>query len=336
MRCIRTHRSVERNGDCRRPGALRAASAAVTLSAPRPTGGVRRARVPPVVHRLRSVTLALLALSACRGPAPALRTITYEDVYGRRRLNMGGPHMPPREWLKCGARYTEWRDGALVIVDAATGADEPAWDADALEAALRGQGDFDERAARDLARRPTLLSDDRGVALLEHDRRLYAYRFADGTLLRLTPDAAERSLLTLSPDGGTAAFRQDHELWALDTATGVVTRLTCDGTALVLNGELDWVYQEEIYGRGTWRAYWWSPEGAQLAFLQLDTTEVPVYPLVDELPRRPAVHELRYPKAGDPNARVRLGVVPVYGGPVVWADLGAYEGIDILIVNVAW
>ncbi len=294
----------------------------------------------PVAHHFRRSTLALLILSlalpACRGPQPALRTITYEDVYGRKRLDMGGPHTPPREWLKSGARYTERRDGALVIVDAATGAAEPAWDAAAFEAALRAQEDFDDHAARELARRPTLLSDDRRVALLEHGRRLYAYRFADGALLRLTRDEAERSLLSLSPDGGTAVFRQDHDLYALDTATGARTRLTGDGSAVVLNGELDWVYQEEIYGRGNWRAYWWSPDGAQIAFLQLDTTEVPVYPLVDELPRRPTVHELRYPKAGDPNARVRLGVVAVYGGPVVWADLGAYDGRDILIVNVAW
>ncbi len=293
-----------------------------------------------MTERCRRVFVTLLilppVLGACRGLAPARRTLTYEDVYGPRRLDLNGPPAPRRQWLKSGARYLEWRDDGAVVVDAATGREEPAWDADALAAALRAQGDFDERAVRDRPRRPMLLSDDLGVALLEHDGRLYAYRFADGTLRRLTRDAAERSLLTLSPDGGTAVFRRDHELWALDTATGVLTRLTFDGTERVLNGELDWVYQEEIFGRGTWGAYWWSPDSAQVAFLQLDTTEVPVYPLVDELPRHPKVRALRYPKAGDPNARVRLGVVPVYGGPVVWADLSAYAGEDILIVHVAW
>ena len=38
-------------------------------------------------------------------------------------------------------------------------------------------------------------------------------------------------------------------------------RLTTDGSPDVLNGKLDWVYQEEIYGRGNCsQAHWWSPD----------------------------------------------------------------------------
>jgi dipeptidyl-peptidase-4 len=153
---------------------------------------------------------------------------------------------------------------------------------------------------------------------------------------RLTGTAAERSELALSPDGRYVAFRQAHDLYTLTTDTGTETRLTHDGTELLLNGKLDWVYQEEIYGRGRWRAYWWSEDGGDLAYLQLDTTAEPVYPVTDYLPTHPQTTHLRFPKAGDPNATVRLGVVPAGGGETIWVDLREYGDTEILIVGVLW
>ena len=114
------------------------------------------------------------------------------------------------------------------------------------------------------------------------------------------------------------------------------TQLTHDGSDTLLNGVLDWVYQEELYGRGHWRSYWWSDDGRHIAYLQLNEAEVPVYPLVDYLPVHPTTESLRYPKAGDPNPKVRLGVVPPDGGDTVWVDLAQYDGTDILIPRVSW
>jgi dipeptidyl-peptidase 4 len=104
----------------------------------------------------------------------------------------------------------------------------------------------------------------------------------------------------------------------------------------VLNGKLDWVYQEEIYGRGTFRAYWWSPDSQRLAFLRLDEKGVPRYTLVDDISYHPEVETYPYPKAGDPNPKVRLGVVAVSGGSTQWVDTGAYEKSEPLIVEVSW
>ena len=72
----------------------------------------------------------------------------------------------------------------------------------------------------------------------------------------------------------------------------------------MLNGKLDWVYQEEIYGRGKFRAHWWSPDSRRLAFLRLDEAQVPRYTIVDEIPQHPAVEVYPYPKAGDPNPSI--------------------------------
>jgi len=94
---------------------------------------------------------------------------------------------------------------------------------------------------------------------------------------------------------------------------------------------MDWVYPEELE-LGT--AYWWSPDGKQIAYLQFDVSREPVFPQVDALAVRARLEPERYPVAGDPNADVRLGIVPATGGETRWVDLG--ETRDHLLARVAW
>jgi dipeptidyl-peptidase-4 len=91
-------------------------------------------------------------------------------------------------------------------------------------------------------------------------------------------------------------------------ATGSETRLTQGGSDTLLNGKLDWVYEEELASR-TGQAFLWSPDSTAIAYLQLDQARVPTFPIVDFVPVRNEVEWQRYPKSGAPNAIVRLGVV---------------------------
>ena len=43
-----------------------------------------------------------------------------------------------------------------------------------------------------------------------------------------------------------------------------------------------------------------------------------------------------YPKAGDPNPTVKLGVVNAAGGDIQWVDTYKYPAEDLLIVRVGW
>ncbi len=119
-------------------------------------------------------------------------------------------------------------------------------------------------------------------------------------------------------------------------ATGRERALTTGGGPQLLNGRLDWVYQEEIYGRGDYKAYWWSPDSRRIAFLRLDEAGVPVATVVDHVPVHQELEVTPYPQPGDPNPKVAVGVVPVVGGEAAWVDLARYQPSDPLVVGVGW
>jgi dipeptidyl-peptidase-4 len=118
--------------------------------------------------------------------------------------------------------------------------------------------------------------------------------------------------------------------------------VTTDGSDQRLYGVLDWVYQEELYGRGDFNGRWWNEDGSALAFLRLDEAEVKDFTVIDHVPpgaldtERAVVAEVtKYPKAGDPNPRAGLLVAWPETREVVEVDLSRYEP-DVLIVRVGW
>lgn len=144
-----------------------------------------------------------------------------------------------------------------------------------------------------------------------------------------TPEAEQDA--KLSPDNPSVAFRRDHDLYVINLATKAERRLTNDGSATLLNGETDWVSPEEL---DLDTAYWWSPDSRSIAYMQFDVSREPVFPQVSLMQPHGVVEPERYPKAGDPNAIVRLGVVAATGGKTKWMQLGAPE--DHLLARVVW
>jgi dipeptidyl-peptidase-4 len=159
----------------------------------------------------------------------------------------------------------------------------------------------------------------------------------DGAAVRLThtPEIDEVGV-SFSADGKWVAFIAEHNLHVVPTAGGEVRDLTIAGNDDLFFGRLDWVYQEELYGRGNFQGYWWSPDGARIALLRLDEAPVQEFVLVGDYPARPAVEKTNYPKTGEPNPNVDLGVIDVASGAVRWFDLAAYPLEDRLIVRVTW
>jgi dipeptidyl-peptidase-4 len=136
-----------------------------------------------------------------------------------------------------------------------------------------------------------------------------------------------------SPTGERIAFVQENNLFALDLKTGLREKLTSDGNENVLNGKLDWVYEEELAIRATGRAYQWSPDGKKIAYLRLDDTAVPQYPLTHYLSSHVSLTEERFPQSGDPDPVPSLHVVSVQGSehqswmsPIAKSDRIEYLG----------
>ena len=131
---------------------------------------------------------------------------------------------------------------------------------------------------------------------------------------------------TLSPDKAWVAFTRKNDLYTINIASGKEYRITNDGTDLILNGYASWVYFEEILGRSTrYKSYWWSPDSKHIVFMRMDDTKVPLFPIYSENGQHGYSENTRYPKAGDPNPTVRIGITPVEGGQLTWADFNENE-----------
>ncbi|WP_111596301.1 S9 family peptidase [Chitinophaga skermanii] len=143
----------------------------------------------------------------------------------------------------------------------------------------------------------------------------------EGVETRLTNDKEEEKNPTLSPDEKFVAFTRNNNLYSVEVASKKETQYTTDGSDVIYNGWASWVYFEEILGRPTrYRAFWWSPDSKNIAYMRFDDTKVPVFPIYSEKGQHGYLENTRYPKAGDPNPEVKVGIVPVGGGATVWAD----------------
>ena len=141
----------------------------------------------------------------------------------------------------------------------------------------------------------------------------------NGTEVQLTSDKEKKSNPTMSPDGNYVAFTKKNDLYTININTKKENRLTNDGNDVILNGYASWVYMEEILGRATqYRAFWWSPDSKKIAYFRSDDSKVPVFTITNAKGLHGEVENTRYPKVGDPNPSVKVGIVSPDGGDIVW------------------
>ena len=157
--------------------------------------------------------------------------------------------------------------------------------------------------------------------LFDAKGQLWLYRLDNGTAVQLTSSSDPIGDPKFSPDGKRISYIRKHNLYVRPVNGDRETQLTSttpDDGDNILNGETDWVYTEELDVRSN---YFWAPDGRHIAFLQMNEAEVPEYPIVDFIPQHPAVDKQKYPKAGDKNPEVRIGVIDSNGGKPHWIRL---------------
>ena len=127
----------------------------------------------------------------------------------------------------------------------------------------------------------------------------------------------------VSPDGTKLGYGKNGNLFVFDFATGKHKQLTDDAENHFYNGRFGWAYEEEF---GMVQAWSWSPDSKKIAFWQSDEREVPIYMITDFSGKHPEYHEIPYPKVGDPNPKVKIGVLDIERGTKKWLDIPLNDG----------
>jgi dipeptidyl-peptidase 4 len=143
----------------------------------------------------------------------------------------------------------------------------------------------------------------------------------DNPEVKLTNDKDKEVNSTLSPDSNYVAYTKKNDLYLIALTTKKETRLTADGNDSILNGYASWVYTEEILGRQSlYRSFWWSPDSKHIAFFRTDDSPVPVHIITDGQGQHGLEEKERYPKVGDKNPEIKIGIVHLNDDHITWCD----------------
>ena len=284
------------------------------------------------LRRFRLFPLVFTAAALLSAPliAQSNRPWTVDEIFGHSGSLTGDPP-EGMSWSPDGKRVT-WLDerGDLMQIEPPGVKPETLIPADRIIALLTAkipEQDRDHRARYD---EPDYIwSPDSQHLLFDTNGDLWLYGLQSGSGASIGKSGmASGDDPKFSPSGDYVSYLRDHNLYILPADGSAPARSLTDTTdPNLLNGGIDWVYLEELDVRSN---YFWAPDSKHIAYLQMDETAVPQYPLVDWIPTHATVSEQRYPQPGDPNPGVRVGVVSAEGGPTRWLNIPLDTGNDYI------
>jgi len=263
-------------------------------------------------------------------PQDALKKLTYEQAYLNKEPLLF-KSMTTAFWLDDEHYLLRERDEKtkavrLLKVSAGTGEKTVFLDYAALQKSLP-EGVTASTAAA--------VSSDYSRFIYQHQKDLYLFLPKTQAFRRLTATPEEEKNPSFSPDSRYLAYTRANDLFAFDLDNGLEYQITADGSETISNGWASWVYYEEILGRGSqYAAFWWSTDSKKIAFLRFDDGPVPVFPIFRSTGVHGELERQRYPKSGDPNPKVKLGMVALPENKVVWADFD--ENADHYVAWPVW
>lgn len=226
--------------------------------------------------------------------------------------------------------------GAWVAVEAASGAMEPMEWTNRMAARLKQFSGLEGQEVSDSIRSENY-HPGTGQAFASIAKDLYLYDHRSGEARRLTESPeVEEELPSMSPDGTAMVFVQENDLHWIDLKSGQQRRITEGGSATRFQGKLNWVYQEEIYGRGNYRGYWWDPTGKYLCWLRLDSAGMDRHWLTDSNPALQTQESEYYPQPGRPNPVATLWLYDTTSQTHRQISPQEYSGDSFLLVRVDW
>ncbi len=284
--------------------------------------------------------LALVALACFLSPSgqaasdsPQQKKLSMQEIFATG-AGKDLATTPPKGmvWSPDGTRLTYIADsGDLMQVEGSTGAQTVLISKNKLTTLLAKPGnevDQDHRARYGQAN--YIWVPDSQHLLFDADGELWYYSLANGTAIEIAATGeGSGDDPKFSPNGKLLTYLRDRNLYLrhLQEPQAQAMALTTAKEDSVLNGQVDWVYEEELDVRSN---YFWSPDSKNIAYLQMYEAAVPRYPLTDWIPVHATVTDQRYPQAGDPNPVVRVGVVNAGSGRTTWLRIPLDVGNDYI------
>jgi dipeptidyl-peptidase 4 len=281
-------------------------------------------------HRASGLLIVMCAAASLAG-GQGMQPLTVEWIYGSEASRMTA--LPSFLWTGDDRLVLGTGRGSssrLEVLDPSTGARAPLVDA---ERARKGLATMLGDAAPATLPFPSEIDPAGRTGLYILGGDVFLLDMSTASWTRVTSTAEKEINVHFSPDGRRVAFVRAHDLFLYDTDRKAETRLTTDGSDSLLNGTLSWVYWEEVFGRKD-LAYWWSGDSRSIAFLQTDESGVSVQYYSDFKPWTPRVIRQRYPKVGETNPAVRVGVLDVESRTTTWLPLG--DPRQTYVVGVNW
>jgi len=301
---------------------------------------MRREKRLFLIFCLVGLSIALFSFSSRQVLArQEYKKLTVERIYSTELPSLSGTLPGNIQWMPDGKRFiylmkdkTDDKN-KLWLFDVITGQREIVVASDQLQKSYQKLAISEEerKAKFDISR--YILSPNGKFFLFAFRGDLYYYPRAQQQLRRLTATAEVEQNPEFSPDERYIAYTRGDNLYALEIDSSLEVQLTSDGGGNIRNGYLSWVYFEELYGR-SYKGFWWSPDSQYIAYCRFDESPVFTMTMVDHIPFQPKAILEKYPKAGEVNPLVKLGIVNLSTRKTVWVDTNRAE--EIYIARAIW
>ncbi|MEE2710884.1 MAG: DPP IV N-terminal domain-containing protein [Gemmatimonadota bacterium] len=309
-----------------------------------------------------SMYAALTCIILCTAVGHTQEHLTRDEIYDRwDDLNLTKTTgIQSVSWLPDGQGYLETEvDSTTGIVtfyrvDARNGTRAPLFDRDQTSKIASEYNRLTGKAESEIPFKEfSHLPDYKGVRFKVEEEEFVYWSVAESMvklpapnfkLAGWTPHRSSGQLTrgTYTSDFRKVAYVKDYDIYVTDAATEEETQVTFGGTEDVMNGRTDWVYPEELRQS---QAFWWSPSGSNIAYLQFDVRVEHTYPLLHEIDLeteegfdhyrfKTLLEVQRYPKAGEPNPTVKLFIADVATGKTVEVDTDSSP--DVYLIKMNW
>jgi dipeptidyl-peptidase 4 len=278
--------------------------------------------------------LFLVIAAVLSGSAQDKRKITVEWIYSDEPQEVFA--LPHYQWLDNNtALYCDLgrpkEEQALEVLDPRTGKRT------VLVDAAKALQDLESILGKDGVPKslpwPESVTGEGRYAAYSFGGDVYILDTAAARLTRATNTPEEEIGARFSPDGGFVAYVRGRNIYVYDLLRKTERPLTRDGSDTIFNGELSFMYGEDVFNReGT--ELWWSPDSTALAYLQIDVSGVTEFVYYDFQPFNPRVIKQRYPLVGEKIETARVGIAELSSGETTWIDVTGRP--DEYVVHVDW